>query len=348
MDTDVAMCYGPYEVGLARQPLEDLLPGQVLVKVGYCGVCPWDLRVYSGLSSSVRYPLQLGHEVGGVVEAVGQEVQDLRPGDRVAVDVIRRCGVCAACRRGLENHCANADYSRGGFAHWLVVPAANVYRLRESTPLVEAALTEPLACIVRAQNRINIKPGSTALVTGAGPLGLLHLQLLRHRGASVIVSDLAENRLEVARLLGAKATVNPAATDLAQVVAAETDGFGVEAAIIATGRLEAANQALPALSVTGSLLLFAGIYPKQELRLDPNLIHYRELFITGSADYTPAEFGQALQLIEDKAVQIAPLISHVYPLAEIGQALATLAAGAGLKITVRCNELEPFEPRGYL
>ena len=344
MDMQIAVCYAPHDLRIERRAVEPLAPDEVLVKVGYCGVCPWDVRVYAGRSSSVRFPLFMGHEVSGVVEAVGSGVTSVSPGQRVAVDVIRRCGQCPACRRGMENHCQKADYSRGGYAEYLAALATNVYPIRSDTSMVEAALAEPLACVVRAQNRLAASPGDLALVMGAGPLGLLHLQVLKSRGARVLVCDPVDERLVMARRLGAAAGLNPTYDDLSRAVDAYTDGRGVDVAVIATSTLEAARQALPLLGANGRLLLFGGIHPKADWALDPNLIHYREIWITGSSDYTPAEFAAALRLIEDGVLTLRPLISHVYPLAKLPEALDALEQHAGLKVVVRCNDLEPFEP----
>jgi L-iditol 2-dehydrogenase len=330
-------------VVVERRPVEALRQKDVLVRVGYCGVCPWDLRAYLGKSSSVHFPVRFGHEVSGVIEAVGEGVKELAPGDRVLVDVIRRCGKCVPCRRGFENHCENSDYSRGGFAEYIVAPAENIFCLRDSTPLIEAALAEPLACIVRGQQRINASAGDTALVVGCGPLGLLHLQLLKSCGATVIAFDLIDERLETAIEFGADAVANPTRDDLEQIVKSWTEGFGVDVAIIANGEIEAVRQTLPLLGFGGRLLLFAGVHPKTEMGLDPNYVHYREILITGSSDYTRAEFQRALQLIEDGAIQLRPLISDVYSLAEIEQALSTVERCDGLKVVICCNDLDAFE-----
>jgi L-iditol 2-dehydrogenase len=344
MDMEIAICDGPQQIRLERRPVEALGPADVLVRIAYCGVCPWDVRAYNGLSSSVRYPLQLGHEVAGAVAAVGTDVRGPAVGDRVAVDVIRRCGVCRDCQRGFENLCAGADSSRGGFAEYIVVPAKNIYRLRDGTKLIEASLTEPLACVMRGQRRVSVAAGDTALVMGCGPLGLLHIQVLKASGARVIGADLLDQRLAVARHLGADVTVNPGQQDLSQIVASETEDAGVDVAIVAVSQIEAAQQALPQLGGGGRLLLFAGIYPRAELVLDPNLIHYRELLVTGTSDYTQAEFAAALRLIQDGIVRTAPLISRVYPLMEVARALASVSVREGLKTVVRCTNLEPFEP----
>jgi 2-desacetyl-2-hydroxyethyl bacteriochlorophyllide A dehydrogenase len=337
MEMDAAVCYAPRDIRIDREPAEPPGPGDVRVQVAYCGVCPWDLRVYLGLSSSVHYPLHLGHELSGVVAKVGAEVEGLRPGERVCVDAVRRCGTCDACVRGLDNHCRNADFSRGGFANYLAAPAGNVYPLRDSTPLLHAALTEPLACILRSHSRLALQEGTTALVLGCGPLGLLHLQVLRNRGVRVLVSDLLARRREMALSLGASAAFDPASEDLAGKVAEITGGWGVEAAIVATGAVAAAQQALPLLAFDGKLMLFAGIHPRANLELDPNALHYRETWITGSSDYTRAEFRQSLELIQGGGLRLDPLITDLFPLARIGAALAAVESGERLKVMVCCS-----------
>lgn len=345
MQMDVAVCHEPRAIRIEREAVETPAPSEVLVKVAFCGVCPWDLRAYSGLSTSTRFPLRLGHEVSGIVEAVGAGVHGFQPGDRVAVDVIRRCGTCRHCQAGRENHCERADYSRGGFAGYLVAPAGNVYPLAGSTPLIEAALIEPLACALRGQNRVGVNATDTVLVVGAGPLGLLHGQVAAARGARWLVSDPRAARRQAALELGAALALDPQAEGFQESLRTATGGDGCSVAILAMGLVEALPQALAALGLTGRLLLFAGFYPQSSLSLDLNSIHYRELLIAGTSDYTRTEFRQALELIEAGAVRIAPLISHVYPLADIEQALATTRTQAGLKVMVQCNELEHFAPQ---
>jgi L-iditol 2-dehydrogenase len=239
--------------------------------------------------------------------------------------------------RGLENHCQNADFARGGFATYLAAPAGNVYPLRSSTPLQHAALTEPLACILHAHSRLALQEGATALVVGSGPLGLLHLQVLRSRGVRVLVSDPLARRREMALSMGASAAFDPASQDLAEGVAEITGGWGVEAAILATGALAAAEQALPLLAFDGKLVLFAGIHPRSDLVLDPNAVHYRETWITGSSDYTRAEFRRSLELIQEGGLQLQALITDVFPLARIAAALSAVQSGERLKVVVQCS-----------
>jgi L-iditol 2-dehydrogenase len=339
MEMDAAVLHGPRDLQIAREPAEEPGPEEVMVQVAYCGVCPWDLRAYLGLSSSVCYPLHFGHEISGVVARIGDKVQGLYVGQPVVVDAIRRCGVCPACRRGLENHCQDADFSRGGFASLFVAPAGNVYPLRPSTPLQHAAMTEPLACVLHAQNRLSLAAGGTALVMGCGPLGLLHLQVLRLSGVRVLAADPVAFRREAALRLGASAALDPMGSDLTGAVREHTGGWGVEAAIVATGAVAAAQQATDLLAFEGKLLLFAGVHPKAPLTLDPNDIHYRESWITGSSDYVRREFRQALELIEQETLQLHPLLTDSYALAHLAEALARVQSGQALKVMVRCGDV---------
>jgi L-iditol 2-dehydrogenase len=340
MKMDVAICYGPQDVRIEQRACEPLAAGEVRVKVRYCGVCPWDLRAYSGGSSSIRYPLQFGHEISGVIAEIAPDVVGPQVGQAVVVDAVRRCGVCPACRRGLFNHCQRPDYSRGGFAHYIDAPAANVHTLRAGTSLLAASLTEPLACIVRAQNRAAARPGEVALLVGCGPLGLLHLQLLKLAGARVIACDPLPARLAAAERFGADCTVNPRETSLAQVVADFTGGWGAEVVIMAASPAAALEQALPLLSVEGRIVLFAGVFPKTPISLDPNAVHYAESWITGSSEYGPAEFAQALALIEDGRVQVEPLISDIFPLQRLDDALQALKSSERLKLVIQCDAEE--------
>jgi len=337
MDMLVASCVAPRRLELERRSVAPLGPHEALIKLAYCGVCPSDLRIFLGLSSSVRYPIQLGHEAAGIVADIGSGVKDLHPGDRVLVDVIRRCGECPACRRGFENHCEKLDWSRGAFAEYITVPAANAFRLRDTTSLSDAALTEPLACAIRGQNQVRPQPGEWALVSGAGPLGLLHLQRLKLLGLRVIVTDLLDWRLAMARELGADEVLNPTCDDLRGVVTAATAGWGLELAVVANGQMQAVSQALDCLGLGGRLLLFAGIYPKTELRVDPNVLHYGEKSIAGTSDYLIADFQEARELIETGAVRVGQLVSDIVPLASVTRALELVEDRSRLKVMVQCD-----------
>jgi len=333
----------PNELELRYLPLKEVGENDVLIKVGKAGICPWDLRAYSGLSSSVAFPRVLGHEMAGVVEAVGKNVKFIQPGQRVVPDMGVKCGVCKACRSGRENRCQNPHFQQygGGFADYVRVPEKNVHIItQKSTSLKAAAFSEPLACVVRGQNMLHLYPGEFELVAGLGPIGLMHLQVAKAFGARVIASDPVPERLEKAKELGADWIVNPKETDVAALIKDVTSGWGADAAAVTVGSARLVEEVVPMLAPGGRLNIFAGIYPKDQLHIDPNLIHYGEYVITGSADSTPADFHVALNMIESGQVNTETLISHLLPLEELGKGFEIVKSLKGLKVMLDVNDLE--------
>jgi L-iditol 2-dehydrogenase len=181
---------------------------------------------------------------------------------------------------------------------------------------------------------LQLYPGEVELVVGLGPIGLMHLQVARSFGTRVMAVDLIPARLAKAEALGADWVVNPSETDLSDKVKQVTDGWGADAAVIAVGAARLVEQTLPMLAPGGRLNIFAGIYPKDELRFDPNLIHYGEYILTGSADSTPENMARALDLIQNGIVDTAGLVSHLLPLEELGRGFEMVQNTEGLKIMI--------------
>ncbi|NOZ73731.1 MAG: alcohol dehydrogenase catalytic domain-containing protein [Chloroflexi bacterium] len=331
-------CEAPGQLELRYNPIFNLGDDDVLVKVAYTGICPWDVRAFSG-KSSVPFPRVLGHESAGWVAAVGKNVRDLEEGQPVTADFIVKCGVCRACRRGRSNRCEHPTYQQfgGGYADYIRIPRRNIYPLRPTTSLKAAAFMEPLACVWRGQSMLHLQPGDVALITGVGPIGLMHMQVARLFGAQVIASDLLPSRLEKARALGATWTVNPKETDIKAFVQDVTQGWGVDAAVVAVGSARLVEQTISLLAPGGRLNIFAGIYPRDTLNIDPNLIHYGEFVLTGSADSTPEDMQHALDLIENGQVDTESLISHLLPLEELGRGFEIVQNTAGLKVMIDVN-----------
>ena len=335
----VMWCERPNEVKVRQVPV--YIPGEdeVLIRVAYAAICPWDVRAYAGLSSSVAFPRVLGHEVSGIVAAVGKKVANFQVGQPVCPDMIVKCGVCKACRSGRSNRCRRPTFQqfRGGYADYVCVPEKNVFRLKPDTSLKAASLMEPLACVTRGQTLLDLYPGQVELVVGAGPIGLMHMQVARAFGAQVIVSDPLADRLAKAKELGADWVINPTEADLPKLVKDLSDGWGADAIVVTVGSARLVEQMVPLLAPGGKLNIFAGIYPKDELRLDPNLIHYGEFSVTGSADSTQADMLHALAFIENGQVRTADLISHILPLEALGQGLEMVKNRVGLKVVVEVN-----------
>ena len=329
-------CEEPGQLELRHNPIFDVGDDEVLVKVAYTGICPWDVRAFTG-KSSVAFPRVLGHESAGNIAAVGKNVKQLGVGQPVTADFIVKCGQCPACRRGLGNRCQRPKYQQygGGYGDYICIPQQNIYPLKPETSLKAAAFMEPLACVVRGQNMLHLRPGEVEMVIGLGPIGLMHMQVARSFGARVIAVDLIQSRIEKAKELGADWAVNPQEVDLAAFVKDVTDDWGADAAVIAVGSARLVEQSLPMLAPGGRLNIFAGIYPKDELRIDPNLIHYQEYILTGSADSAPQNMFQSLKLIEDGLVDTECLISHLLPLEELGRGFEIVANAQGLKVMMQ-------------
>lgn len=334
-----AVCYGPGDIRIEEIPVGELAAGEVLVRVAYCGICPSDFRVYDGRSSQ-KLPMTLGHEFSGWVEEIGPGVTRLGVGDPVVVDPAEKCYTeCPACRRGITNKCSEVQVGGGGdgFAEYRVAKEAHVYRLRPTTNLVAASFAEPLACVLHGQHRAGVGLGSATVVVGSGPIGLLHVMTAKAAGAKVIVSEVQPARLAAAAELGADVTVDPMKQDLAEVVQRETDGWGADAAIVAVGNQAAIEGAIGLLGLQGTVVLFAGVYPNVPISLDPNFIHYSEVNVTGSSDYTDPDFFEAVTSIENGTVNTRKLVSDILPLERIVEGMEIVRSAEKLKIVIQVN-----------
>jgi L-idonate 5-dehydrogenase len=290
-------------------------PGQVRVRIGFGGICGSDLHYFhrGGVGDFViREPLVLGHEVVGHVHALGPGVPGPAVGTPVAVHPATPCGTCPECAAGARNVCRNARYLgsaarfphvQGGFAQHLVVAAAQIHRLPPGLDLRRAALAEPLAVAMHAVRRAGNVAGRTVLVTGAGPIGCLVVAALRAGGAArVVVSDLVDEALAVARAVGAMTAIradDPAADwpdEVDAAVEASGSAAGLEACLTHTRR--------------GGTVVQLGLLPPGDTPVAGNLLATRELTLTGAFRFD-SEFGDALQLLAD-GLPVEPVITHVY------------------------------------
>jgi L-iditol 2-dehydrogenase len=347
-----ARLYGPRDLRVEEMPDPAPGPGEALIRIEACGVCPSDVRGYLGTrASTTAGPRTPGHEWAGVVVALGPPLEAaggnghaagttapapaVKEGDRVVADWRVVCGQCYQCRRGVFNYCEQLRRAvRGGFAEYGVAPVSQLRVLPDHVSFEEASFCEPLACVINGNEMTPIRLGEDVVIVGAGPIGLLHLQLAKNRGARLIVSDPLAARLEIARELGAHDVVDASAGDPVEQVRALTGGRGADAVIVAVGAGEAARQGLEMASINGRVNFFAGFYPQVELPFDPNLVHYRQVLVTGSHDFTPHQFTTALKLIQYGIVQVGPLISHRFTLDGVRDAFELAAGRGGLKAMV--------------
>jgi L-iditol 2-dehydrogenase len=255
------------------------------------------------------------------------------------------CGHCRQCISGNNNLCA--DYEAlgitldGGFAEYVLVPAkavsqGNVVPIGAEIDSAVHALIEPFACVLRGQNAVGIQPGEVVLIMGAGPIGIMHAKLARLRGAGrVIVSEVVAGRLAQAKNLGADRVVNPTQEDLAQVVGQESHGRGADVIIVAAPAHAAQESALQLAAIGGRINFFGGL-PKDHptIEFDSNVVHYKELQITGTTACSTANCIQAAEIVGSGQIDLSPLITHRFPLSEAVAAFGAAQAHEALKVVL--------------
>jgi len=295
-------------------------PGEVLVRVAACGICGSDVHGYDGSSGRRIPPIVMGHEAAGRIAALGAGVNGFATDDRVTFDSTIFCGVCAPCRRGEVNLCDSrqvlgvscSDYRRSGaFAEYVVVPSRIVYRLPDRLSFAEAAMLEAVAVALHAVSLAQVSPDSTALVLGAGMIGLLALQALRVAGCSrVLVADIDRSRLKLAQEIGATAAL-PAEAGLNAQILRLTDGTGVDLAVEAVGRGETVCAAVESVRKGGTVILVGNISPEVTLPLQK--VVTRQIRLQGSCA-SAGEYPRAIELLASGAIHVQPLITAVAPL----------------------------------
>ena len=331
--------------GMGNVALRDIpepSPGahQVLVEVGAAGICGTDLHIYHDEFKSDP-PVVLGHELSGRIVEVGAEVDASLLGSRVTTEIyFSTCGVCRYCRSGAPNLCLSrrsiGSAVNGGFARYVVVPAANIHVLPDTVDLAAGALSEPLACVVHGVlSTPTARPGDLAVIAGPGATGLLTLQVVKAAGATVAVlgTDADEARLELARSLGADYTFNVNDETFSETLCSLTYGsYGADVVYECSGAGQAAQQLL-SLVRRGGRYVQIGLFGRP-VSWDADLIPYKELLITGSNASTPASWLRALTLLAEGKVITAPLISHRYPLEGWATAFSVFEQRQGVKLVL--------------
>src|ERR1700730_1949818 len=335
----------PGEMDVMEVDTPEIGPDEVLVKVGANTICGTDVRIFRGeKTKGIPLPAILGHEVAGHVYQVGHHVKGYDVGMPVAMAPVIACHHCFYCQNGMENVCSNQKIMgydvKGGLSEYVRIPAdaiaaGNLFVVQNDLPSEYLALAEPLACCVNGHHRSQIRLNSSVLIMGSGPIGLFHLQLALLAGArTVIVSDPSAPRRAVASTFGAHITIDPTVEDLPSAVSEVTGGLGVDSIIICIGVPSLVNDALNMARQRGRINIFAGLAAKGWDEIEANLIHYKELEVTGSANSRRADYQTALQLIESGRIKVGPMVTDRFPLRSAREALDKVASGEGIKIAV--------------
>ncbi|MBA3482095.1 MAG: galactitol-1-phosphate 5-dehydrogenase [Pirellulales bacterium] len=304
-------------------PRPEIQPNEVLVRVAACGICGSDVHGYDGSTGRRIPPLVMGHEAAGVIEHFGSEVREFQVGDRVTFDSTVYCGQCDYCKSGRVNLCDNrqvlgvscGDYRRhGAFAEFVAVPAHILYRLPDALPLEHAALIEAVSVAVHAVKRSPPKPDDDIVVVGSGMIGLLVIQVLRHAGCRRLLAvDVDDDRLTLAKRLGATDLLNAKNEDAAARIIELTSGRGAAASWEAVGTSATVKTAIQCVRKGGAVTLVGNVAPTVEIPLQA--VVTRELTLYGSCA-SSGEYPECIELMASGAVDVTPLISAATSLDE--------------------------------
>ena len=323
----------PGEVRVDTVPDPEVGPKDVLVKVGACGICGTDIHIIDGEFPPTQYPIIPGHEFGGRVLAVGEQVVGVKVGDRVGVDPTLNCGECYFCQRGQGNLCerwnaVGVGHHPGGFAECVAVPERTVYPLPAGMSDATAALIEPISCVVHGFDLLRPRVGDSYLVYGAGPMGLQNAQVARFYGARVVaLIDINPKRLEIARSFGFEVV----GTSLDEVRHVAPRGFDV--VIEATGKTKVAEQAFDAVLRRGKLLLFGVCPPGEKAAYEAFKIYNQEVTIFGSMAVLNS-YGPAIDVLAAGAVDTEKMVTHTFPIEQFAEAVELVRRGEGLKVQI--------------
>lgn len=295
---------------------------EVLIKIKAAGICGSDIHIYHGTSPVATYPRIIGHEIVGEIVEVGAKVQDLKIGDHVTVDPVVSCGACYPCSLGRPNVCTSLKvrgvHLDGGFREYVAAESSSVYKISPDLPWEAAALVEPYSIAAQVLARGEIEARDIVLILGAGPIGLIILQAVKKTGARAIITDILEERLDMAKQMGADVIVNSSKQDLREIVMKETNGVGVTVVVEAVGLPKLLEDGVQ-LACPAARVVVLG-FTETPSQLAQLYITKNELDIRGSR-LNAHRFPQVIQWFNKGEVNPEKLISHTFPYTEIEKAL---------------------------
>lgn len=335
-----ALYYCNDDVRVVDVSVPEIGPGEVLVEMKACGICGSDVLEWY---RKPRAPMHFGHELTGVIKQVGKGVNNFQVGDRVFVHHHVPCFVCHYCQRGSYTMCPTyhgTHLDPGGFAEFVRVPAINVERgmlkLPPEISFEEGTLIEPVSCCLRGLKKSEMREGDTVLVIGAGASGLIHVQLAKLLGAGmVIVSDLIDNKLTIAREFGADYTVNPQKEDIEKKLRQINEGRLADLVVVTPASTAAIKQGIYLADKGATVYIFGPTSPEEAFSLVPHHLFFSEIKLMASYSSYIAETKVALDYIKRKKINSAKLITHRFSLDEIGKAMKLVAkAQESLKVVI--------------
>jgi len=329
---------GPGIIELVDVPAPSIGFGELLLEMKACGLCGTDLaKIFGG--KRPEGPVPLGHELVGVVRAVGEGVTRFVHGDRLAVAHHVPCGRCRYCLHGSEPMCPQfkmTNIDPGGFAELVRIPALQVeqaaFPLPAALPDEAGVFMEPLACALRAVKRSDVQAGDRIAVVGTGCMGLLVAQAVALRGARPICLDLREERLELARTLGLECTLNVARSEPVQALLELTEGEGIDGAILTAVNGPILEAVLGSLRAGGRINLFADSVGPKHLPVDLSAFWQQEFSLIATYSTTPAELREAIRILASGLIQVHPLVSHRFDLTRFEEGARLQRDGRATKV----------------
>ncbi len=346
----------PRKIEIHELKIPEPSRGEILVKIRAALTCGTDLKAFSRGHHVIPMPGVFGHEFSGVIAATGKGVKKFRKGDEIMAVHSAPCFKCRYCKRGLFNICENIMETKvlGAFAEYILLPEhivkQNVFRKPKNLTFEEAAFLEPLSCVIHGMQGLQIKKGDRALIIGAGPIGLLHLLLLKNKGADVIISGFEKKRLALAKKLGASLTITPENNPpsppfskgemgrFSEKIKTEADkftnGLGVDYVFECTGQPAVWQSAVYYVRRGGTVILFGGCKTGTTVTYDTSRLHYDEITLKGVFHFTPSDVKEAYNLLKKKKIPVARLISGKYLLDDTEKAFLKLLEGEGIKYAI--------------
>ncbi len=337
-----ALFYGAKEdMRIEQTDVPDIDDGDILLKVKACGICGSDARSYiNGIEERYKIPVILGHELTAEVFKTGSKVQGYKPGERVVVAPIYGCGQCEFCVSGKENLCENVvvlgcTYD-GGFAEYMRIPRMGVQRgvlvkIGDDLTDAEGTMIEPFSCVLHGLRRLNIQPADSVVIFGSGPIGLSHMLISKKIGAGrVAIIDMVESRLKQASSFGADVTINADSAGWEKKVFDYVEKNGADIVVTAAPSVGAIESGMKIVKNDGKLLVFGGLPHGSMWNMDPNLIHYSEVTITGSIDATIDDFRRAAEMAP--SFDLKKFITHSFPIEKTVDGMEVMKRKEGLKV----------------
>lgn len=322
-----SVCYKQNDLRTEDLPIPEISDNEVLIKMLACGLCGTDIQKIRG--DTVNKPTVLGHEVVGEIVKKGKNVSKFEIGDRVITAIHVPCFTCHYCNKGHYTICEQFrtnNIDPGGFAEFIRIPELHLnhltHKVSNNVTDEEATLIEPIACCLHGLKQADIRPNDSVLIMGAGTIGILHAQLAKIKGANkVIVSDMSKFKLQKALNVGCDYAINIKERNIIDEVNKITDGQGVDVIVIAAGVSSLVADAVNMVRRAGKIIVFSGFDKNKLVTLDVSRFFKDEISIIGTYSVTPYEFPEALDLLEKRKLNTEEMITHVYPLKKLSEAI---------------------------